>query len=113
MEVDPTRVCELLVGLPDVNVLGVIDAVGLPVRVVIESRGPRPACSGCAGAVVVKDVPDFALVAGTPARFLRWVGRAGVPLEPAGDDRFRCPRTGSMYVETDGRLREIEQEEPA
>lgn len=28
MEVDPTRVCELLVGLPDVNVLGVIDDPG-------------------------------------------------------------------------------------
>jgi hypothetical protein len=28
VEVDPTRVCELLVGLPDVNVLGVIDDPG-------------------------------------------------------------------------------------
>ena len=30
-----------------------------------------------AGSVVVKDVPDFALVAGVPARRIRWVGRAG------------------------------------
>lgn len=52
-----------------------------------------------AGAVVVRDVPDFALVAGAPARRLRWVGRAGVPLEPEGDGRFRCPRTGERYVE--------------
>ena len=32
-----------------------------------------------AGSVVVRDVPDFALVAGVPARRLGWVGRAGVP----------------------------------
>ena len=30
-----------------------------------------------AGAVVVDDVPDYALVAGVPARQLGWVGRAG------------------------------------
>jgi hypothetical protein len=61
-----------------------------------------------AGAVVVKDVPDFALVAGVPARFVRWVGRAGVPLEPedagVGERRWRCPQTGEHYVETDGTL---------
>jgi acetyltransferase-like isoleucine patch superfamily enzyme len=50
-----------------------------------------------AGSVVVKDVPDFALVAGVPARRIRWVGKAGVPLEPAGDDLFRCPQTGTLY----------------
>lgn len=52
-----------------------------------------------AGAVVVKDVPDFALVAGNPARRLRWVGKAGVPLEPVGDDVFRCPSTGQTYTQ--------------
>jgi UDP-2-acetamido-3-amino-2,3-dideoxy-glucuronate N-acetyltransferase len=59
-----------------------------------------------AGAVVVKDVPDFALVAGVPARFVRWVGRAGIALTPAGDGRFRCPRTGARYVQTGETLRE-------
>jgi UDP-2-acetamido-3-amino-2,3-dideoxy-glucuronate N-acetyltransferase len=59
-----------------------------------------------AGAVVVKDVPDFALVAGVPARFVRWVGRAGIALTAADDGRFRCPRTGARYVQTDGKLRE-------
>jgi UDP-2-acetamido-3-amino-2,3-dideoxy-glucuronate N-acetyltransferase len=53
-----------------------------------------------AGSVVVKDVPDFALVAGVPARRLRWVGRAGVPLEPDGDGGWRCPRTGARFTET-------------
>ena len=36
-----------------------------------------------AGAVVVADVPDFALMVGVPARRIGWVGRAGSPLEPA------------------------------
>ena len=59
-----------------------------------------------AGSVVVADVPDFALVAGVPARFVRWVGRTGVALAGAGDGRFRCPRTGDGYVQTCGTLRE-------
>jgi len=59
-----------------------------------------------AGAVVVKDVPDFALVAGVPARFVRWIGRAGIALTAIGNSRFRCPRTGARYVQADGTLRE-------
>jgi UDP-2-acetamido-3-amino-2,3-dideoxy-glucuronate N-acetyltransferase len=56
-----------------------------------------------AGAVVVADVPDFALVAGVPARRLRWVGRAGVPLEPIEGDAgaFRCPTSGRTYQQID------------
>ena len=52
-----------------------------------------------AGAVVVKDVPDYALMVGVPARRIGWVGEAGVPLEPQGDGVFRCPQTGSLYDE--------------
>jgi acetyltransferase-like isoleucine patch superfamily enzyme len=59
-----------------------------------------------AGSVVVKDVPDFALVAGVPARFIRWVGKAGVPLERGADGALRCPQTGETYIEIDGTLRE-------
>ncbi len=60
-----------------------------------------------AGSVVIKDVPDFALVAGVPARFVRWVGRAGVPLEPLGEGRFQCPETGAVYSESEGTLTEV------
>lgn len=50
-------------------------------------------CTVAAGAVVTKDVPDFALVAGVPAKRIGWVSRSGDVL---GDDRI-CPRTGERY----------------
>lgn len=62
-----------------------------------------------AGSVVTKDVPDHALVAGVPARRIRWVGRAGVPLEPTGEaGLFRCPETGETYREQDEQLTLVE-----
>jgi serine acetyltransferase len=57
-----------------------------------------------AGAVVTRDVPDFALVAGTPARRIGWVGHAGVRLTASGNKKWQCPRTGEMYTEEDGVL---------
>jgi len=61
-----------------------------------------------AGAVVTKDVPNFALVAGVPAKRIRWVGRAGHPLNPVAgsSDTFSCPVTGATYIERDGQLTE-------
>ncbi len=54
--------CELLVGLPAVRVLGVDDDPGGRLRVHIETRDVRPSCAGCAGVVVVKDRPTVVLV---------------------------------------------------
>ena len=59
-----------------------------------------------AGSVVIKDVPDFALVAGVPARRIGWVGRAGVPLQEGVEGTWICPQTGTTYTESDGQLME-------
>jgi transposase len=80
VEVDPTRVCELLVGLGDVNVLGASDEPGGPIRVHVETRSERPSCPGCAGPVWMKDRRAVELVDlaafGRPARLVwhkrRW-----------------------------------------
>lgn len=53
-----------------------------------------------AGAVVTRNVPDFSLMVGTPARFRAWVGRAGERLS----DDLVCPRTGERYREENGKL---------
>ncbi|WP_225217262.1 acyltransferase [Arthrobacter pullicola] len=58
-----------------------------------------------AGAVVVRDVPDFALVAGVPAKRLGWVGKAGVPLVQDGA-LWKCPETGEAYIQENETLRE-------
>src|SRR5665647_2662096 len=72
--------CELLVGLPEVNVLGIDDVVGEPLRVHIEVRTGRPGCAGCGVFAHVKDRPVVELVDlpcfGRPSRLVwhkhRW-----------------------------------------
>lgn len=51
------------------------------------------------GSVVVKDVPDFALVVGSPARRVGWVGTAGHPLtaDTTTPGEWLCPATGARY----------------
>lgn len=63
-----------------------------------------------AGAVVTKDVPDFALVAGVPAHRIGWVGHSGVKLEPVEGKAgfFRCPMSGRQYQEvSETELKEV------
>lgn len=60
-----------------------------------------------AGAVVITDVPDYAVVTGSPARRVGWSGRAGARLEAIGAHLWRCPRTGERYVDDDQTLTRV------
>jgi UDP-2-acetamido-3-amino-2,3-dideoxy-glucuronate N-acetyltransferase len=59
-----------------------------------------------AGAVVNKDVPDFALMVGVPAHQSGWMSAFGerLDLPLVGNCGIICPNTGDTYTLTDSKL---------
>tara|TARA_X000000950_G_scaffold102045_1_gene128850 strand:- start:1590 stop:2231 length:642 start_codon:yes stop_codon:yes gene_type:complete len=58
-----------------------------------------------AGAVVTKNVPDYAMILGVPGLQRGWMSRHGHPLKEKDEDgRFLCPESGYRYQESDGIL---------
>lgn len=53
-----------------------------------------------AGAVVTKDVPPYALMAGVPARRIGWACECGVPLKMVGPEGL-CSQCGRAYLQLD------------
>ena len=103
METDPTRICEILVGLLEVNILGVEDVSGAPLVVHIESQIEARNCPSCGHfgwvkdrrVVVLTDLPAF----GRPVRLAWHKTRRACPAPscPHGswtsrDDRIAAPR---------------------
>lgn len=68
-----------------------------------------------AGAVVPRgDFPDYALLAGVPARRVGWMSRHGHRLMNEGEsNRYRCPQSGWIYEEREGALRCLDRDEDA
>lgn len=68
-----------------------------------------------AGALVTKDVPEYALMVGVPARQVGWMSRHGVKLPPPDKQGIMvCPESGLRYKEiNEGIIRCLDLDEEA
>ena len=69
-----------------------------------------------AGATVTKNVPDYALVIGAPARQAGWMSRHGHRLgTPEADGKMKCPESGYIYQEVEPgilRCHNLDEDQP-
>lgn len=66
-----------------------------------------------AGAVVTRDVDEYALVLGVPARRTAWMSRHGARIVGADGELVTCPESGLRYVIERGRCRCVDLDEDA
>jgi UDP-2-acetamido-3-amino-2,3-dideoxy-glucuronate N-acetyltransferase len=59
-------------------------------------------CMIGAGSVVTKDIPDYALVVGTPGKVVGWVSEAGKKLKFDENGKAYCEKSGKNYFLKDG-----------
>lgn len=60
-----------------------------------------------AGAVVTKEVPDYALVVGNPARQTGWMSEFGHKLKFNDDGIAVCPESGQHYQMQNGKVKRV------
>ena len=63
-----------------------------------------------AGAVVLKDVGDYELMVGVPAKRIGWMSRHGGRLFFGLEGRAKCPESGEMYQLEDGKVTLVEDQ---
>lgn len=67
-----------------------------------------------AGAVVTKDVPDYAMILGVPGKQRGWISRHGHPLREKNESgEWVCPESGYRYLESHGQLSCLDLDEEA
>ncbi|MEM7038223.1 MAG: acyltransferase [Bacteroidota bacterium] len=81
-------------------------SVGANATIVCGARLGKFAFVG-AGAVITKDVPSYALMAGVPARQIGWMSEYGERLEfnPAGE--AICPGSNEKYILENNEVRKV------
>lgn len=60
-----------------------------------------------AGAVVTKNIPDYALVIGNPARQTGWMSEYGHKLKFNAEGKAHCPESKEEYVLEEGKVRKV------
>ena len=65
-----------------------------------------------AGAVITKDVPDYALMAGVPAKRMGWMSAFGERLNFDERGKATCKSSGIHYQLENGSVSKYEQDEP-
>lgn len=63
-----------------------------------------------AGAVVTKDVPDFAMIVGNPGRIVGWMSEGGVKLQFDEEEKAFCEKSQKWYRLTQDRVVELKGE---
>lgn len=66
-------------------------------------------CFIAAGTVVTKDVPDFAMMVGVPARRVAWISEAGIKMKFGADNKFYCEKSNKTYILENDRVVEVDE----
>ena len=84
-------------------------SIGANATIVCGNTIGRHAMIG-AGSVVTRDVPDYALMVGVPAKRVGWICECGVILSadsPSNaDHKYTCNKCKRVYIESNGELGE-------
>lgn len=60
-----------------------------------------------AGAVVTKNIPDYALVMGNPAKQTGWMSEYGHKLKFDAEGHAKCPESGAEYILKNGKVSKV------
>jgi len=60
-----------------------------------------------AGALVTKDIPDYALVIGSPAKIIGWISEAGKKLNFNDEGFAFCDKSNKKYLLKDNKVTEV------